>query len=165
MSQPPDLNYPRTLYEARLDAECYAVGHELHARLWRRFRTFMRFVAGLSGTAAFGGWLATRPEVAGLAGLAIGVLTALDQAIDPSEKIARHRMTAQRYHELKRDAVAHPAMPLHEFDARLEAIKSEDEAGIDALMLRAFNRVVAASGQTAYGLPESRLCRFIAFFA
>lgn len=165
MSQPPDQTYPRTLYEARLDAECYAVSHELHARLWRRFRTLLRLAQGFGGSTAFGGWLATSPDVAGVSGLVLALLVAVDQAIEPSEKIARHRVAAQRYLELKRDAVANPDMVLSAFDARFEALKAEDEAGIDALLVMACNRVIAASGRPGFALPESRWTRFVAFFA
>lgn len=165
MSQQTESSYPRTLYEARLDAECYAVSHELHARLWRRFRTAFRLVQCFFGSTAFGGWLATRPDVAGTSGLVLALLVAVDQAIDPSEKIARHRLAAQRYQELRRDAIACADMPLAEFDARLEAIKADDEAGIDALLVHAFNRVVVAAGRRDHCLPESTWQRFVAFFA
>jgi hypothetical protein len=158
-----DQTYPRSLYEARLDAECYAVSHELHARLWRRFRTLTRLCVGFSGSAAFGGWVATRADIAGMAGIALAFLAALDQAIDPSDKIARHRAMAQRYQELKRAAAA--GMELALFDARLDAIKAEDEAGIDALLTRAFNRVVVAAGRPEFKLAESTWHRFVAFFA
>lgn len=156
--------YSRSLYEARLDAECYAVSHDLHARLWRRFRVLIRLLVGFSGSAAFGGWLATRPDISGLAGLVLAFLAALDQAIDPADKIARHRAMAQRYLDLKRESTS-GAMPLAEFDARLDGIKAEDEAGIDALLLHAYNRVVVSAGRPDYRLHESRWQRLIAFFA
>ena len=165
MSQQTEQTYPRTLYEARLDAECYAVSHELHARLWRRFRTLLRLVQGFAGSTAFGGWLATRPDVAGASGLLVALLTAIDQAVDPSERIALHRVAAQRYQELRRDSISRVEMGLNEFDARLEAIKADDEAGIDALLVRAYNRVLIAAGRRDFCQPETRWQRFVAFFA
>lgn len=157
-------DYPRTLYEARLDAECYAVSHELHARLFRRLRTVLRVAFGFAGSAAFGGWLATRPDVAGAASLVVAALVALDQALDLSEKIAGHRVQTQRYAGLRRDSLAGD-MTLAEFDQRLEQIKAEDEAGFDALLVRAFNRVVRAAGQPAFQRPETWPQRMLAFFA
>jgi hypothetical protein len=159
-----EQSYERSLYEARLDAECYAVSHELHARLWRRFRTLTRLLVGFTATGAVAGWLATRPDIAGMSALGIAFLAALDQAIDPSDKIARHRLMAQRYIELKRKAIA-VEMAVAEFDSALEAIKAEDEAGLDALLVRAFNRVVVSAGRPDFRLPESIWQRFVAFFA
>lgn len=163
METKPD-SYERTLYEARLDAEAYAVAHELHARLYRRARTLARVLITVSGSAAFGGWLATRPDVAGVAGLVIAVLVALEQALDLSERIARHRIQAQRYADLRRESHRRD-MTVSEFDDLLESIKGADEAGLDALLVRAFNRVVIAAGRPAYQQPESRWHRFVAFFA
>lgn len=157
--------YARSLYEARLDAECYAVSHNLHARMWRRFRMALRIIAGFSGSAAFGGWLATKPEISGIAGLLVAMLTAIDQAIEPTDKIAAHIMAAQRYISLKSDSIANARMTIEEFDARLESIKADDAAGIDALLTRAFNRVVRSVGRSDYQVHESLWCRFVAFFA
>lgn len=160
----PVSDYPRTLYEARLDAECYCVSHELHARLFRRMRTLVRVVLGVCGSAAFGGWLATRPDVAGVSGLVVAALIALEQAVDFSEKVARHRAQARRYAALRQASISRD-MALAEFDVQLEQIKADDEAGLDALLVRAFNRVVSGAGRGAYMLPETRLQRLVAFFA
>ncbi len=157
-------DYPRSIYEARLDAECYAVSHELHARLFRRMRTAVRVVVGVCGSAAFGGWLATRPDVAGLSGLVVATLIAVEQAMDFSEKVARHRVQAQRYSALRQESIKRD-MGLAEFDAQLEQVKAEDEAGLDALLVRAFNRVVSGAGRGAYKLPETRWQRLVAFLA
>ena len=162
---PEAKTYERTMYEARLDAECYAVSHDLHARFWRRVRLVIRIVIGFMGSAAFGGWLAIRPDVAGIAGLAVALLTAVDQALEPSDKIAMHRVASGRYIDLKRDSIADDRMTLQEFDAKLEAIKAEDEAGIDALLVRAFNRVVQAAGRPDCQIAETGWQRFVAFFA
>ncbi len=153
-----------THYEARLDAEAYAVSHELHARLFRRFRLVVRIAVGVSGSTAFGGWLAASPSVAGVSGLVLALLVALDQAVDPSEKIVRHRVAAQRYAELRRESMRRE-MTVPEFDERLEAVKADDEAGIDALLTRAFNRVVAAAGRKDHAVRETCWQRFVAFFA
>lgn len=163
MSATSATHYPRTLYEARLDAECYAVSHELHARLFRRFRMWVRIAVTLSGTAAFGGWLAVRPDVAGIAALVVAVLVAIEQTIDPSDKIARHHISKQRYAGLRRESLRQE-MTLAEFDERLEEIKAEDEAGIDALLVCAFNRVVHATGQHAFKVEKSLMQRFVSFF-
>ena len=156
--------YERTLYEARLDAECYATSHGLHLRLWRRFRLFSRIVNGFAGSAAFGGWVAAEPQLAGLAGLVLALATAIDQAIDPSEKIALHKMAAQRYADLRKDSLS-GEISLSEFDRRLESIKAEDEAGIQALLVRSCNMVLRAAGREDHLIKETRLQRFIAFFA
>jgi len=157
--------YERTLYEARLDAECYAVSHDLHARLWRRVRLANRIIIGFMGSAAFGGWLAIRPDIAGIAGLAVALMTAIDQAFEPSDKIATHRAASRQYIDLKRESIANSQMTLNAFDAALESIKSGDEAGIDALMTRAFNRVVVAAGRPECCIHESFGQRFVSFFA
>lgn len=163
---PPAENriYERTLYEARLDAECYSTSHGLHARLWRRFRLVMRIVNGFAGSAAFGGWIAAKPELAGVAGLVLALMVALDQGLDPSEKIAMHKIAAQRYAEL-RTASLDGSTCLAEFDSKFERIKAEDEAGIDALLVRACNLVLKAAGRSDHLIKETRLQRLIAFFA
>lgn len=156
--------YERTIYEARLDAECYAVSHGLHARLWRRFRLLMRIINGFAGSTAFGGWLAAKPELAGISGLVLALATALDQALDPSEKIAMHRAAAQRYGDLRKSSLD-GGLVLTEFDSRLEAIKADDEAGIDALLVRACNLVLRGAGRNDHLISETHWQRFVAFFA
>lgn len=164
MSTTETRTYERTLYEARLDAECYATCHELHVRLWRRFRLLMRMINGFAGSAAFGGWVAAKPELAGAAGLVLALATAIDQAIDPSEKIAMHKMAAQRYAELRRESLA-GSMQLVEFDQSLEQIKAEDEAGIQALLVRACNMVRRGAGRNDHLIEETRWQSFIANLA
>lgn len=156
--------YERTLYEARLDAECYATSHVLHVRMWRRFRLVARIISGFAGSAAFGGWLAAMPEMAGSAGLVLALVAALDQAIDPSDKIAAHKVAAQRYADLRKNSLD-GQMALAEFDGHLEQIKAEDDAGIQALLIRACNMVLRGAGRNDYLIQETRLQRFIAFFA
>lgn len=157
-------SYPRTIYEAMLDAECYATSHALHIRLWRRVRTLLRFVNALAGSAAFGGWVANQPEFAGVAGLVLAIATAIDQAIEPAEKIAAHRVAGQRYTDLRRDSML-AKMELDAFDARLEEIKAGDEAGIQSLLVRACNMVLMGAGRTECLIKETLFQRFVSFFS
>lgn len=151
-------NHQRTLYEARLDAEFYAVFHARHISFWRKFRALIRFAAALVSAGAVASWLNKSPNLAALSGLSIAVLTALEQVLDPSEQLARHKEFARRYRLL----TANRSFDLAGFDAALAAIHADvDAPGFDALRVPVFNDVVRASGRPDYIIKTTAWQRFV----
>lgn len=155
-------DYARSLYEARLEAEFYANYHTRHVRFWRKFRGFSRFLTTLAGSSAAAGWLAAKPEFAGLSGLAVAVIVAIEQAAEPAEQLSRHREMMRRYRTL----LADQDDDLSAFELNLQAIHADvDAPGFDGLRTPAFNDVLRAAGRNDYLLPESTWNKVVGFLA
>lgn len=155
-------NYPRSLYEARLDAEFFANFHSRHVRYWRKLRGITRFLTALAGSAAAMSWLSDKPVYAGAAGILLAAMVALDQATEPADQLARHREMMRRY----RCLLADPTDDLSTFDARLQALHADiDAPGFDGLRVPAFNDVVMAAGRREHALPMTAWNRLMGLLA
>lgn len=134
----------RTAQDIEFDI-CYGARYALRQRrFFARLQGAFSAINLLAGSAAFGGWLAKQPELAGVAGLLIAVVAVLDHIV----KAGMHAADAQRAHKtfsalLARARAGEDALAL---ERDLAEAQAEDSPEIEALRMPAWNDVLLQMG-------------------
>lgn len=127
-------------------------------RLYRRLRLIFDTLSIVSGSAAFGGWLADKPSMIAWAGLAIAITSAVNQIVSPAEAAAKHNEAYRAFTDLNARA---ENLSMAEIGAEIAKIRAGSPWGVDALGTTAFNRCLTANGYTEGFLPVSSWQRLI----
>jgi len=131
-------------------------------RLYRRLRLIFDTLSIVTGSAAFGGWLADKPGLIAWAGLAIALISAVNQIISPAEAAAKHNEAYRAFTDLNARA---ENMTTAEIGVEIARIRAGAPWGVDALGNVAFNRCLTANGYTEGLLPVSGWQRMVSFFS
>jgi hypothetical protein len=150
---------PRTLGEARLDAQYAALFHTLNAKLYRRMHSVMLAVELLSGTTAFAlifdGFNLT------LGAIGAGFLTAMviiEAVWKPVESAFQHEAFAKQYEDLMERG---DLSTVDAFDKVLAGIHDQ-QCGIESLSTAAYNRNVVSAGYESWARPLTLWQRAVA---
>jgi hypothetical protein len=134
----------RTAHDIEFDLR-YGARYALRQRrFFARLQGVFSAINLLSGSAAFGGWLVEQPELAGVAGLVVAVVTVLDHVI----KAGEHATAAQHAHKafavlLARLRAGEDADAL---DRALIELQGEDGPELELLRIPAWNDALLEMG-------------------
>lgn len=152
--------YERTLHEARMDADFNVRLNEMQECLLTRLHWLLSLLCLVAGTTAFTGWLALRPALAGVSGLAVAVLSLVSTLTNLQGRAAVHRAQRRRYLEL----LSRDEPDLKTFDACMRMIETDDPVTINVLRVPAYNDNLRRHGQPDYALPENFFHRMFSAF-
>jgi len=152
----------RTIYEAGLEIDYSIRLHELQSRLLRRSRFLIAFVQLGIGSAVIAPLVGGLPLVAGVAGVALGLITIADALLDMQTRAAASEFQRKRLKQLRG---AMDGRSLAEIDRDIQTIEADDPAEIESLRVVAYNDVVRRWSHFNRMQPESwaqRLLRCLA---
>lgn len=115
----------------------------LHYRLYRRVRGVLQCATLLGAAGAVKSVVAADPKVAVFSGVALAIVAAIDQVLDPAARAATYNEDYKRYTRLFRVA---RSMEPHAIQAEIELLHEDDEPEIEALRQVAYNDVVEECG-------------------
>lgn len=123
----------------------------LHCNFCRNADTLMNAITLLGLTSAVGSFMDKSPFFAGLAGVLLAVVAAIQILLKPSEKKVEARFRKQLYSELK---VNWHKLSDQELDSELAKLHGTDLNEIEGLRLVAEYDVRREQGITTSGLPK-----------
>ena len=138
-----DPDYPRTLYEARLDVEYDVRLQELHVRLYRRIRVGLTLMTLISGCTSFSTLFGSDAKVAGYAAAFITCAAFIDTAFDLGGRIAAH----DAYRKALIRLLIKPGVSLEQLDAKILRLRIEDPGNIEGLRVVAYNDSLRSNGR------------------
>lgn len=153
---------PRTHYEAVGDISYNCKFYLMQERFFSKLAGLLRMVTFVAGSSAFAGFIATKPKLAGIAGLVAAVATGLDFIINPSQKAYVCNEAQRRYREIERRA---PKLNLEELDDLLAEMKTFTAPCVEALRRPAYNGSCEERSRPDYKLKVSLWERLIAKLA
>jgi hypothetical protein len=160
-SEMVDNTEPRTLKEARLEADYDAEFHRLNIRLCRRAHQILMLIKLASGTAAFTLVFKADPNIAFVVGSVLALLVIIEAVWNPVEKGFEHREWVKRYNAL----LARNDLPdVEAFERALAEVSSDDDIGVASLEPCAYNRTVVSVGFESLRMPLTPWQRFVSFF-
>jgi len=118
----------------------------LNERFWSHLDTALNLVQVLFGAVALTGFLATNSQLAGIAGLVLAGVSALQLTLAPSKRSVAFRDARVQFHDLKARAWR---MDLYSLDSALEALRKAAPQG-----LRSLARPAQEIVHEAYGAPS-----------
>ncbi len=153
----------RTRYQIELEIRYGMRLDELHRRFYARLASALTFALLLAGSAAFGGYIAALPELAGAAGLVVAALTLAEVVLRPGERGAYASALARQFGVLRATA---GELTIDDLSRRLSELQCETLPGeIEALRGVAMNDVLREHGHSDELLALSRWQRVIAVLA
>ncbi|MFK3845139.1 MULTISPECIES: hypothetical protein [Stenotrophomonas] len=126
-------------YEIRL--------HERHARLYRRVRATLAFIALCGGASAFANLFAQPAWLSGIGGVLIASCAFLDVVFDYSGKAVAHDSFRRKALALQARA---SALSFEQMDAALSTLSQEDPGSIESLRRPAFHDMLRTRGYPEY---------------
>lgn len=122
-------------YEIRL--------HYRHARLYRRMRAVVTFVAAVGSASAFSSVFAGSPRLMGVGGMLVALCGITDLVWDFGAKATAHELMRKAYCKLQGRWAD---LSLSEVDAEMAAISSDDPGHIESLRWPSHNDTLRSEG-------------------
>lgn len=138
----------RTQADAVADVRFGITYGSLNERFWQRLDTTLNLTQVLFGALALTGALAAMGPLAGVAGVVLAVVSALQLTLQPGRRSIDFRDARRAFHALNAKAWQ---MPLHELDAALEELRMNAPNGLAALNRPALHMLDAQHGHEPRG--------------
>ena len=155
-----DADYPRSLYEVRMDICYYAKLHVLHERLYARLDKGIKAIELIAGSGAFYAVTAGYTGTTKVCALVVTTFALLSLVYDYGGRAREMRGAVRNYLQLLSE-VDRKGATVASLDKQLAQVGKDAPTTIDGLAKPAYNQNVASHGRYSYALPLSRWERFL----
>ncbi|QSQ38909.1 hypothetical protein [Xanthomonas translucens] len=153
-------DYPRSIYEAKMDAYYYARLHVLHERLYSRLDKLGKLIELVSGSGAFYAVCMAYETLTQTFALIVAFIALASLVFDPAGRARVMRDGVRNYMEVVA-MCSDEAVSLSAVDKRLAEIGVDAPTVIDGLRRPAYNQNLASHGRDGYMVALSRYERVL----
>lgn len=144
-----DADYPRTIYEAKLDACYYALLYTLHERLFARVDKGSKLIELIAGSGGFYAVTVGHDGLTKVFTLLVAIVALTSLVFDFAGRARETHNAMTRYMALLANS---DEMTVEGFDKELARIAIDTPTVIDGLRKPAFNQNVISHGRQSYAL-------------